>query len=41
MSTIGEERWNLLQRNAEYHRQVSDLAERDGYDTMIGNGGLV
>lgn len=40
MESIGEERWNLLQRNVEYHLSVSDLAERDGEDTLLGNGRL-
>jgi hypothetical protein len=40
MRGIGEERWNLLQRNVEYHLQVSDVAEREGYDTVIENGQL-
>ena len=33
MGGIGEERWNLLQRNVEYHLEVSDVAERDGPGT--------
>jgi hypothetical protein len=37
---IGEERRNLLQRNVEYHLQVSDVAEREGYDTAIEDGQL-
>jgi hypothetical protein len=36
MEAIGEERWNLLQRNVEYHLSVSDLAERDGEDVPLG-----
>jgi hypothetical protein len=40
MSAIGEERWNLLRRNVEYHLQVSDVADRYGHDTLIGNGQL-
>ena len=40
MEAIGEERWNLLQRNVEYHLSVSDLADRDGDDTPLGNGRL-
>ncbi len=36
MESIGEERWNLLQRNAEYHLNVSDVAERDGEDKLLG-----
>src|ERR1700730_13835007 len=38
--SIGEERWNLLQRNVEYHLSVSDVAERDGEDRLLGNGRL-
>lgn len=37
---IGEERWNLLARNVEYHLSVSDVAERDGEDMPLGNGRL-
>jgi hypothetical protein len=37
---LGEERWNLLQRNVEYHLSVSDLAEKDGSDMALGNGRL-
>jgi hypothetical protein len=40
MEAIGEERWNLLQRNVEYHLSVSDLAERDGQDVPLENGRL-
>jgi hypothetical protein len=40
MESIGEERWNLLQRNVEYHLTVSDVAARDGEDTLLGNGRL-
>jgi hypothetical protein len=40
MENIGEERWNLLQRNVEYHLSVSDVAERDGEDKLLGNGRL-
>jgi hypothetical protein len=40
MESIGEERWNLLQRNVEYHLSVSDAAERDGEDKLLGNGWL-
>jgi hypothetical protein len=38
MESIGEECWNLLQRNVEYHLTVSDVAARDGEDTLLGNG---
>lgn len=37
---IGERRWNLLQRNVEYHLSVSDVAERDGEDVPLGKGRL-
>ena len=40
MEAIGEDRWNLLQRNVEYHLSVSDVAERDGEDKLLGNGRL-
>jgi hypothetical protein len=40
MESIGEERWNLLQRNVEYHLSVSDVAERDREDKLLGNGQL-
>lgn len=40
MESIGEERWNLLQRNAEYHLSVSDVAERDGEEMILGRGNL-
>jgi hypothetical protein len=40
MRGIGEERWNVLQRNAEYHLEVSDVAERDGLDAPLENGQL-
>ena len=37
---IGEERWKLLERNVEYHLNVSDVAERDGEDALLGDGRL-
>jgi hypothetical protein len=40
MESIGDERWNLLQRNVEYHLSVSDIAERDGEDKLLGNDRL-
>ena len=40
MECIGEQRWNLLKRNVEYHLTVSDVAERDGDDAFLGNGRL-
>jgi hypothetical protein len=41
MSAVGEERWNLLQRNVEYHLQVSDAVEDDGTGTPLEDGQLV
>ena len=40
MSGIGAHRGDLLQRNVEYHLQVSDVLERDGYGSTLGNGQL-
>ena len=41
MESIGQERWNLLQRNVEYHLSVgSDVAERSGEGAVLGNGKL-
>lgn len=40
MEAIGEANWNLLQRNVEYHLSVSDVAERDGDDVLLGKGRL-
>ena len=40
MEAFGEEHWNLLQRNVEYHLSVSDLAEKDGEDVPLGSGRL-
>jgi hypothetical protein len=40
MSGIGAQRGDLLQRNVEYHLQVSDVLERDGYGSTLGNGQL-
>jgi hypothetical protein len=40
MSGIGAERGDLLQRYVEYHLQVSDVLERDGYGSTLGNGQL-
>jgi len=40
MSAIGRERSELLQRNVEYHLQVSDVLERDGYGSTLSNGQL-
>jgi hypothetical protein len=41
MHGVGEEHWNRLQRNVEYHLEVSDVAEREGLDTRLENGQLV
>jgi hypothetical protein len=40
MEKIGECRWNLLQRNVEFHLSVSDVAERDGEDVPLCKGRL-
>lgn len=40
MAGIGAERGDLLQRNVEYHLEVSDILERDGYDPALSNGQL-
>ena len=40
MSGIGGERGDLLERNVEYHLQVSDVLERDGYGSRLSNGQL-
>jgi len=40
MRAIGEDRWNLLQRNVEYHLEISDVAEREGLDQVMGDGQL-
>ena len=40
MESIGEERWNLLRRNVEYHLGVNDVAERSGEEAALGNGQL-
>ena len=40
MRAIGEDRWNLLQRNVEYHLEISDAAEREGFDEVMGEGQL-
>ena len=41
MESIGEERWNLLQRNVAYHLTVSDVSERYGDEGLLGDGRLV
>ncbi|WP_158790019.1 hypothetical protein [Granulicella sp. L60] len=40
MRAIGEDRWNLLQRNVEYHLEISDVADREGFDEVMGDGQL-
>jgi len=40
MNGIGAERGDLLQRNVEYHLQVSDVLEQDGYGSTLSNGQL-
>jgi hypothetical protein len=40
MEAVGEERWNLLQRNVEYHLSISDVAEREGIDEPLEKGRL-
>jgi hypothetical protein len=40
MENIGERRWNLLERNVEFHLSVSDVAERDGEEVPLGKGRL-
>ncbi len=40
LRAIGEDRWNLLQRNLEYHLEISDVADREGFDEVMGDGQL-
>lgn len=40
MEGIGEECWNLLQRNVEYHLTVSDVSEQYGAEALLGDGRL-
>lgn len=40
MEGIGETGWNLLQRNVEYHLSISDVADQDGEEKLLGNGRL-
>lgn len=40
MRAIGEDRWNLLQRNVEYHLEISDVAEREGFEEVMQDGQL-
>jgi hypothetical protein len=41
MSAIGSERGDLLQRNVEYHLEVSDQLGRSGSDAVLESGQLV
>ena len=41
MSAIGPERGDLLQRNVEFHLEVSDQLDRGGSDAELGSGQLV
>jgi hypothetical protein len=40
MQSVGETCWNLLQRNVEYHLTISDVADQDGGEKLLGNGQL-
>jgi len=40
IDAIGAERGELLERNVEYHLQVSDVLERDGCGSTLRNGRL-
>ena len=40
MDGIGAQRGELLERNVEFHLQVSDVLERDGYGSTLNNGQL-
>ena len=40
MESMGKERWDLLQRNVEYHLSLSDVAEQDGEQMLLGRGRL-
>jgi hypothetical protein len=40
MDAIGAQRADLLQRNVEFHLEVSDVLERDGYGSTLSNGQL-
>ena len=35
MTAIGEDRWNLLKRNVEYHLSVSNLGQQDSFNTAL------
>ncbi|HEV2275267.1 MAG TPA: hypothetical protein VGR96_13940 [Acidobacteriaceae bacterium] len=40
MQGIGQRCWNLLQRNVEYNLSISDVADQDGEEKLLGNGRL-
>lgn len=40
MQSIGETRWTLLERNVEYHLNISDVADQEGEDKLLGDGRL-
>lgn len=40
MQGIGETCRNLLQRNVEYHLSISDIADQDGEEKLLGNSRL-
>jgi hypothetical protein len=40
MRAIGEERWNLLQRNVEFHLSVTDTIESDSPEVFLDRGRL-
>lgn len=40
MQGIGERCWSLLQRNVEYHLNISDIADQDGEEKLLGDGRL-
>jgi hypothetical protein len=40
MESIGEQRRNLLERNVDYHLSVSDVAEQEGEESILGRGRL-
>ena len=40
MQGIGETCWNLLQSNVEYHLNISDIADQDGEEKVLGAGRL-
>jgi hypothetical protein len=40
IESVGETCWSLLQRNVEYHISISDVADQDGEEKLLGNGRL-